>query len=1005
MVPLTRKAFGVLQCLAERRGDLVTKEEILARVWSDTVVGEAVLKVCVREIRRALGDDPQEPRFIATAHRRGYRFIAPVEQVGPRAAAPGGVARPSPGRVAGMLPERRSVARSLVGRDAPLDELRAALGRARAGTRQVIFVTGEAGIGKTSLVDAFLDELAGSDEQVWVARGQCPPQHGAGEAYLPVLEALDGLCRRQGGAALLSELARRAPTWLLQMPSLIDDAQRARLLAQSLGATPQRMLREMVETIAALAADTPLVLLLEDLHWSDPASLDLVSALARRREPAQLLLLATYRPAEVILRQHPLRALKLDLQLYGFGSELSLEFLSEHEVHAVLAERFGDDVAAAFAPLAYRWSDGNPLFLATIGDHLLSSGLVVQSGARFVPGRPADVRSEIPESLRQMVEKRIERLPEDERAVLEAASVAGVEFSSVAVAAALERDPLDVEDLLDRLGRRAELVRTLGTEERPDGSVASRLRFVHALYAEVLYEGIVPTRRAQLHRRIATGEEQSHGASVARIAPMLALHYDRGRDHVQAVKHLRQAAENAAQRSARREAVAFLDRALALVPRFPHGDRVALELAMRERRGLLLHALGDLAGAASELAAVADLAHANGHTDVEVRALVHRATALFLVDRAASTEVFARARAASRELPDPSLALHLQSLAAYNRLRTRGFRAEDRAACAEAVRVLRQRDERSLLGAHCGRSALFENLAGDHASARALATTGLALAVETGDLFEHLLSRYAEAWALLHLGAWSDMQHGLAEEIELAQRNDHPLWAAVFQLQSAWLLVEAGAFSRAATLCESAIAVGRHGRHGLSQTLGHLLLAAAHVGARRPKQGRTALREIDVRLPAEGITIDPTLQPLLAIMRAEVELACGGEETAIAAARDALDLTAETGERTTRVHAQRVLAQVALRGGKTGDAARAIEGALAELAGGPAPLAAWRAHATAAEIAIVRKRRAQAREHWTASAAILRSLAASLDGDDHELRATLLGGPGARRVLEQEPLR
>ncbi|MBM4246768.1 MAG: hypothetical protein FJ148_23745, partial [Deltaproteobacteria bacterium] len=638
-----------------------------------------------------------------------------------------------------------------------------------------------------------------------------------------------------GGTALVGELARRAPTWLLRGPSLIDDALRARLVGQSLGATPERMLREMVETISALAADTPLVLVLEDLHWSDLATLDLVSALARRRELAQLLLVGSYRPAEVIVQQHPLRALTLDLRLHAFGSELSLEFLSGDEVRTVLAARFGSDVAAAFGPLAYRWSDGNPLFLVAIGDHLLSSGLVERTSRGFVVGRPVGGATlEIPASLRQMVEKRIECLPKAERAVLEAASVVGVEFSTIAVAAALEHDPMEVEELLADLGRRAELVCSVGTEDRPDGSVANRLRFVHALYAEVLYDGIAPSQRAQLHRRIALGEERSHGAAASRVAAALALHYDRGRDHVQAVRHLRQAAENAAQRAAGREAVGFLNRAIALLPRFPAEERLPLELAMRERRGLLQHTVGDLEGASAELAALAEHARAHRRVDVEVRALIHRATVLFLLDRAASAEVFTRARAASRELPDPSLALHLQSLAAYNRLRARGFRPEDRALCSEAVRVLGKQDQRALLVAHYGRSAMFENVAGDYRAARNLAARGLALSVETGDLFDHLLSQYSHAWALLHLGGWGAMQRALCEEIELAERNDHPLWAALFRLQSAWLLIEAGAFARAEAACSAAIEVGREGRHGLSQGLGHMLRAAAHVGAGRP---------------------------------------------------------------------------------------------------------------------------------------------------------------------------
>lgn len=976
MVPLTRKAFGVLQCLVERRGDLVAKDEILARVWPDTVVGEAVLKVCVREIRRALDDDPQEPRFIATAHRRGYRFVAPVAQSAPASSlAPSAWDGP---RAAGTP--------TLVGRDAPLAELGAALERARAGRRQVVFVTGEAGIGKTTVVDAFL-ERAAADGASWIARGQCPPQHGAGEAYLPVLEAIDGLCRR-AGARLVGELARRAPTWLLQMPALIDETERARLVAQSLGATPQRMLREMVETLGALAADVPVVLVLEDLHWSDPATLDLISALARRREPAKLLLLATYRPAEVIVQQHPLRALKLDLQLHGFGSELSLEFLDADDVRAYLAARFGAEVAAALAPLAYQRSDGNPLFLGGIADHLVASGTVVGSnGSHALARADGELTLEVPESLRQMVEKRFERLAEEERAVLEAASVAGVEFASTAVAAALGADPMRVEDVLADLGRRGELLRAVGVDDRPDGGVASRLRFVHALYGEVLYESITPTRRAQLHQRIALGEEAAFGAASAQIAALLALHYDRGRDPARAVLHLRQAAENAARRSASREAVDYLTRALELLPRLPEDGRTSLELALWERRGLLRHSMGDLDGAVAEFASLADAAHAVQSVDLEVRALVHQATIVYLRDREAAAALFRRADAASRALPDPSIALHLKSLGAYNRLRARGFRAEDRLACAEAVRALDGTP--ALLVKHLGRSAMFEAAAGEYDAARTLSERGLALAIDTGDLFEHLLCQHTRAWALLHLGAWGDAWRGLADETELAQRNEHAQWAALFRLQSTWLLLEAGLLERAEALCGEALETGRSARHALSHFLGLVLLAAVRLGRGESAAAQKLLREIDAGLASHELRMEPVLRPLLESVRAGTALARGELDAARTHAGELLEVASATGDPTYQALAHRLLAQASLAAGRPADASRAIDAALALVDGGRAPLAGWRVHATAAEIATARRRRTDARAHHAASAAILARLADSL-GSEPELRAAML---------------
>ena len=161
----------------------------------------------------------------------------------------------------------------LVGREAELNQLLGRLEKALQGERQVVFVTGEAGIGKTTLVEAFLDQIA-SREEVWIGQGQCIEHYGAGEAYLPVLEALGRLCRESGGARLIEHLHQHAPTWLVQMPALLDPTELETLQRKGRGATRERMLREMAEAIEALTQERLLVLRLEDLHWSDLSTLD-----------------------------------------------------------------------------------------------------------------------------------------------------------------------------------------------------------------------------------------------------------------------------------------------------------------------------------------------------------------------------------------------------------------------------------------------------------------------------------------------------------------------------------------------------------------------------------------------------------------------------------------------------------------------------------------------------------------------------------------------------------
>ena len=173
---LMPKTFAVLRHLIDHAGRLITKQELMTVVWHDAVVSDAALTSCIRDLRRALGDSSDTPRYIETVHRRGFRFIGPVARPAPPARAPDasaarGFSKP---------------ALTLVGRETELTRLHDLLGRAMTRRRQLVFVTGEAGIGKTALVEAFVTEI-GVTEQHRVGHGQCVEQYGAGEAYLPVL--------------------------------------------------------------------------------------------------------------------------------------------------------------------------------------------------------------------------------------------------------------------------------------------------------------------------------------------------------------------------------------------------------------------------------------------------------------------------------------------------------------------------------------------------------------------------------------------------------------------------------------------------------------------------------------------------------------------------------------------------------------------------------------------------------------------------------------------------
>ena len=527
-------------------------------VWAGTVVSEASLTTCIREIRYRLGERAQAPQYIETVHRRGYRWIAPL----PTPALP-------PRHQAKRHGPRRHTALPVVGRAAEFEHLHRCLEQARRGERQVVFVTGEAGMGKTTLVDAWLERV-GTEEELWSAQGQCIEHYGAGEAYLPVLEALGRLCRQPGQKRLVGLLRQYAPTWLVQLPWLLSPAQRATLQREVLGTTRERMLREMAEALEAITAETPLVLVLEDLHWSDAATLDLLASLARRREAARLLLIGTYRPVEVLVWEHPLRGLTQELQLQGHCTALPLEGLTEAEIAAYLAERFpGSVLPPELERGLYQRTEGNPLFMVNVVGSLVTQGVLVQGKGRWeFAGGVEAIEHSVPESLRQMIERHIARLsPEDQR-VLEVASVVGVEFSAAAVAAGVAAEA-QVEERCTELTRRQHFLASRGTSEWPDGTVTARYSFLHALYQEVWYERVTGRRRINLHRCIGVRLEAGYGTQAGEVAVELAVHFEVGREYQRAVQYLGQAAQRALSRRAYHEAIDHLTRGLALLKTLP----------------------------------------------------------------------------------------------------------------------------------------------------------------------------------------------------------------------------------------------------------------------------------------------------------------------------------------------------------------------------------------------------------------------------------------------------
>src|SRR4051794_5103602 len=471
-------------------------------------------------------------------------------------------------------PGRAAPAARPPGRGTELEELQRAVEEAARGALRTVFVTGEAGIGKTTLVDAFLAEI----EPARAGRGQCLEHRGPAEPYLPVLDALADLAAGPAGDAVAAVLAERAPTWLAQLPWLAG----APAEPPATGVTPDRMLREAVAALEALARSGPTVIVLEDLQWSDAATLDLLGALARRRPTGGLLVVGTYSSAEID-GAAGIHVLARELYAARRSREIAVGPLGPEDVAVCLERRFaGAEVPAALAGLLHERTGGNPLFTELLVDHWVDEGAIAEDdGAVRLCGSAERLAAGLPATLRAAILDQVATLEPDDAELLRAAAVVGTEFAPGAVAAALGRPAGDVE------ARCAELVRRGRFLRRRNGAYA----FTHDVHREALDELAGPDRCAELHRRIGLWVEAEHPGRLLDHAAELAHHFTAGRDPDRAVRYLQLAADQALTRSAWRERARHLRRALEVIEQTPEGtERRRRELELLSEFGQALAA-------------------------------------------------------------------------------------------------------------------------------------------------------------------------------------------------------------------------------------------------------------------------------------------------------------------------------------------------------------------------------------------------------------------------------
>jgi len=966
-LPLTPKAYGVLHFLVTHAGRLVTKDELLDAVWPETHVTEGVLKVAIAEIRKALNDVSHAPRFIETAHRRGYRFIAGIET--------SALAAPTAEPAAPTEPSFRAIER-----EQALEQLEAWRKKAFAGQRQVVFITGETGIGKTTLVETFVEKVS-ADSDVWIATGQCLEHFGEGEAYFPVLEALSRLCEQPGHERLTQILRRQAPTWLAQMPSLLGESDRERLKRETLGAAKERMLREISGAIEALTVETPLLLVLEDLHWSDYSTVDFISHLARRREPARLLVLGTFRPAELIVKKHPLREIERELHVHRRSSQLPLEFLTEAAVGKYLALRFpGSEFPDSLPRLIHERTDGNPLFLVNVIEDWIAQKRLVHGGGGWQLSVPVEQAAmAMPESLQQLIERQLERLAEDERHLLSVASVAGLEFSTRTLSGGMDSTIPEIETICANLLKRRQFLRPAKMIQLRDGSLLERYGFIHAMYQHVLYHGVPQPRRIVLHRRIGEFQETAYADHLQEIAAELAVHFQEGRDYVRAIRYRRLSATKALAQYANREAQEHLGKAVALLELLPVNERAEIEASLLQERGSARRAMDDNEGAAADFEQAAECARQAGRREWEVEALLKMSAVTFWIDSARSLEVAERAVELSRQIPDALLQKHARGYCASRRIRLQGWSADDFAACREATTAAREGRHAEFLGLGVMHLSFFESYRSHERDACAAADEGMRIALEAGDSFLYISCQYFKSWALLHLGQWGEALTLVNDSIFLSEKNGHGTAITLLRVIQARLHAQARDFAGARRICQQALIRARDGTPRFSTMI---MLGEAHLGLGELDLALECFDEVVERSETGHLRLDWIFHMPLYLGSSELWLRRGDHDRARQDALRLCELAGKSGQKTYFALAWRQLAEIALAESDLRQAQSEIVVALEAIQGAETPLAEWRVLETAAELERQLGRETEAEALGARSAACIQTLAATLAGHE-----------------------
>ncbi len=584
----------------------------------------AQYETCCRLLAGELGVEPAQETTSLYEQIRAGKLTPPVSLARP----PDAVAQPPPFLDKELGEVERPV---FVARERELAQLGGFLDLTLAGQGRVIFVTGEAGSGKTALVQEFMRRAQDAHPDLVVASGNCNAYTGTGDPYLPlreILELLTGDVEAQWAAgAITREHARRlwntlpltAQALVEAGPDLIDTfvpgtalIERARAhapggaewlthldeLVQPKATSPvvpssqqSDLFEQYTRVLQTVARQAPLVLVIDDLQWADLGSVSLLFHMGRQSASSRILVVGAYRPEQVAIRtdgeRHPLEPVVNELQRQFGEIAVDVDRAKSHDFVEAFLDSEPNRFAPPFREMLYQRTRGHPLFTIELLRGMQERGDVMQDpDGGWVEGPELDWES-LPARVEAVIAERMARLPQALHRTLAVASVEGEDFTAEVVARVLgTEERKTVQRLSSELDRTHRLVRALAIERLGSRRV-SRYRFRHDLFQKYLYDKLDEVERAYLHEDVGNVLEELYGDQSSEIAVQLARHFEQAGITEKAIHYLHQAGERALQLFAYQEAIAHLTRGLALLTTLQDSpQRAEQELALQLALGV-----------------------------------------------------------------------------------------------------------------------------------------------------------------------------------------------------------------------------------------------------------------------------------------------------------------------------------------------------------------------------------------------------------------------------------